>query len=111
VTVGWIDDEEKTHVLRDILYVSNNGTGSVDVHAISPDSFQAHLSGTGSMRLVGKTGYCKLNVSGVGNIDASGFIATDADLVVSGIGSINSIRVKSHLQQNVSGLGSINFRR
>lgn len=84
-----------------------SGSGSVSAR-ISVDKAIVSLSGTGSISLIGRADDLSATVSGVGSISARQLDALSARVSITGTGSAE-LSVAKSLDASISGLGSITY--
>jgi hypothetical protein len=81
----------------------------VVVSGIDSSSFEAEISGSGSIRTTGRTEKLQARVSGSGNLSMFDLVAKDADMRISGAGKAE-INATDSLKARVSGVGDVRYK-
>ena len=85
-----------------------SGAGTIK-GKIKSDNFSSRISGAGGITVSGSSQNADFRISGVGGFRGSDFIVNNATARVSGVGNME-IYVTDYLNANVSGVGSIHYR-
>lgn len=88
--------------------VSISGSSNVDVSNYDGEDFDFHVSGSGKVKVVGKTDRVSIHISGSGRADLSELEAKDVSINVSGSGRANVI-ARNKLDVSISGSGRIQY--
>jgi hypothetical protein len=92
----------------DIKSVNISGAAATVVSGINNESFTINLSGSGSIKLAGKTDRLTLSISGAASADAINLEASAVAVDISGTGSAK-VHPSKTLIANMSGSGSITY--
>jgi len=110
IAVSGIGNTLMAHPVQvNTLAVSISGVGELRANNLTCGQISGNVSGTGSLKLVGKAESAKFSVSGTGNIEAYGFNVKEADVRVSGVGRVD-VYASESLNATASGVGSINYK-
>ena len=93
---------------EDLTSITVSGSASVDVADFDEESFDFHVSGSGKIKVVGKTERVSVHISGSGRADLSELEAKDVTINVSGSGRANVI-AREKLDVSISGSGRIEY--
>jgi len=85
-----------------------SGTGSIEGEVDAP-AISVNLSGTGSVKLLGRTKDFDCRISGVGHADCGNLQSENTTVDVSGVGEAH-VFASVHLNATVSGTGSVYYR-
>jgi hypothetical protein len=85
-----------------------SGTGSIDGQVDAP-AISVSLSGTGTVKLGGRTKDFDCRISGVGHADCGNLQSENTTVDVSGVGDAH-VFASVHLKASVSGTGSVYYR-
>jgi hypothetical protein len=88
--------------------VSISGSGDITATGIASDSFNAEVSGSGQIEVVGTIGMLSVDISGSGQFDGTDLVASVATVNVSGSGDA-VVNVTNELDAEVSGSGTIEY--
>jgi Putative auto-transporter adhesin, head GIN domain len=87
-----------------------SGSGNIESAApIQVEVLDAAVSGSGNIRLAGKSNRSQFNVSGSGNIDAHSLKSTDVVASLSGSGNLYFHAIQT-LEATLSGSGNIQYK-
>lgn len=101
-------------ILSDLLHnpgkitFKTSGTGSIEGEVDAP-AISASLSGTGTVKLRGRTKDFDCRISGVGHADCAKLQSENTTVDVSGVGDAH-VFASVHLKATVSGTGSVYYR-
>lgn len=93
---------------EELTAVSVNGSSRVNVSDFDGEDFQFHVSGSGRIKIVGRTESVSINISGSGRADLSELEANDVSITVSGSGRANVI-AREKLDVAISGSGRVDY--
>jgi hypothetical protein len=85
-----------------------SGTGSIEGEVDAP-AVSVNLSGTGTVKLGGRTKDFDCKISGVGHADCGNLQSENTTVDVSGVGDAH-VFASVHLKASVSGTGSVYYR-
>ena len=85
-----------------------SGTGSIEGEVDAP-AISVNLSGTGTIKLRGRTKDFDCRISGVGHADCGNLESENTTVKVSGVGDAH-VFASVHLDATVSGTGSVYYR-
>ncbi len=85
-----------------------SGTGNIEGEVDAP-AISVSLSGTGTVKLRGRTKDFDCEISGVGHADCGHLESENTTVNVSGVGDAH-VFASVHLDATVSGTGSVNYR-
>lgn len=85
-----------------------SGTGSIEGEVNAP-AISVNLSGTGTVKLRGRTKDFDCRISGVGHADCGNLQSENTTVDVSGVGDAH-VFASVHLKASVSGTGSVYYR-
>ena len=88
--------------------VALSGSGTVDISNFDDESFRFDVSGSGKVRVVGKTNKVSISISGSGGADLSQLEADKVDISISGSGRANVI-ARQQLDISISGSGRVEY--
>ena len=88
--------------------VSISGSGDITATGIDADSFNADVSGSGQIEVVGTTGALSVDISGSGKYDGGDLVASVATVSVTGSGDA-VVNATNELDAEVSGSGNIEY--
>lgn len=91
-----------------LSYIEASGANDIRIIGIKGDSFEANLSGAGTLDLSGEAKRFDADLSGAGTINAKDLIARNVSISVSGAASAE-VFAKETLDASVSGVGSISY--
>lgn len=91
------------------LEVSADGASSVTVKKAGPKSATVDVNGTSQVKVQGKTGTLRVEVSGASSADLGGFAAETVEVEVSGTGTAEVAATRS-VRGEASGVGSVRVR-
>ena len=84
------------------------GSGEVTVDSLETSTFQAHLSGSGVVRLNGRVDNLRARIGGSGNIDAAGLRAHTVTAEIVGSGNID-VTASETLEARIPGSGQVRY--
>lgn len=84
-----------------------SGSGEINC-VVSVDELRTKISGTGSIRVSGRTNTQTLNNNGSGDLDCLGLLSNRAEVNLIGSGNAN-LSVKDYLKVKISGSGNVNY--
>lgn len=86
-----------------------SGSGSIIIDDLTADETSATISGSGNIKLVGKSGYSKMVISGSGSILSDNLETEKTRVVISGSGSAK-VNATDELKSTISGSGSVYYK-
>ncbi len=98
----------KETIRVDDLGIRLGGTGGVDLD-VDAASVRTRISGTGEVRLGGKTREHDIDIRGAGELDAYDLVTRDTRVGISGAGEC-TVNVLENLTVDISGAGVVRYR-
>lgn len=95
-----------TVVVPELTGVALSGSGRVDAEGVDAASFTADLSGSGTVRVAGRTDHLSASLPGSGRLDLRDLAARSVEAQLSGSGEIE-VRATEALDAHVSGSGMV----
>ncbi|MBN2325151.1 MAG: DUF2807 domain-containing protein [Spirochaetes bacterium] len=97
----------KETIRADELLIRLGGTGSVDLE-VDAGLVRTRISGTGEVRLGGKTKEHDIDIRGAGELDANDLVSHNARVGISGAGEC-TVTVLENLTVDISGTGVVRY--
>jgi hypothetical protein len=98
----------KETIRADEIGIRLGGTGSVDLE-VDAAFIRTRISGTGEVRLGGKTREHDIDIRGLGELDAYDLVSHNTRVEISGAGEC-SVHVLENLTVDISGAGEVRYK-
>lgn len=91
------------------LRIRIEGSGDVKLKDLDLEFFSAIITGSGDLRLEGRTDQSKYKISGSGDIYAYDFISKDCEITIAGSGDVQ-VNVSDNLNVSITGSGDVLYK-
>jgi hypothetical protein len=95
--------------MKNIKLLESTGAATFSsTNSFNTDSLTCRITGVGSMTLVGKTNYERIEITGSGDVHNSNFISSYCSISISGAGNVET-QVTQQLDATIAGTGTITY--
>ena len=102
------DISSKTVFSNDILELSINGSGSMDL-ILAVKELKSDISGSGDITLQGNTKLHEIEINGSGDVSAYDLISDDTEVEINGSGDVK-VNVSYALEVDINGSGDVYYK-